>query len=318
MLLRQSAGSLARANAELEAKSGRTGRTSLAARLASNFRDKGTRLSKVAQGEDDQMQRLHEARFLPGPLCNLADVWRRAREVLPEKGLLPYAHYDVASLGLGNQISSKGWTVLHDPGSLDLTLKLFGKGIMALGSANSEMNEGPDNLDAFKLALSAARTGQQLVTPWNLSITAIQAFLENMNFGYKYFRSQKEHVARLVDFVNDCFVTNAKNWQLDKPFMTSADLSVQWTVFTSGLTANQEKTTFPARAFKRQRSPSPGKGGKAPRPSGGGPCRRYNEGRCPNSHRSCTFRGLQLAHTCSFVDRNGKMCGKLHAAKDHR
>jgi hypothetical protein len=159
MLLRQSAGSLARANAELEAKTGRTGRTSLEARLVSNFRDRGTRLSKVAQGEDDQMQRLHEARFLPGPLCNLADVWRRAREVLPEKGLLPYAHYDVASLGLGNQISSKGWTVLHDPGSLDLTLKLFGKGIMALGSTNSEAREGPDSLDAFKLALSAARTG---------------------------------------------------------------------------------------------------------------------------------------------------------------
>ena len=146
-----------------------------------------------------------------------------ARKHIPERGLTQYAHYDVETVGLKNRISSKAWVCLHDPGSVDLNINMFSKTATG-GSSMSKEGGAPEGLENFKLALSTARAAQQMVTPWNFSITTIQLFLEITSFGHKSFSNQKEHVSQLIAFVNDCLQTNAKNWQLGRPFMDVAQL----------------------------------------------------------------------------------------------
>jgi len=325
VLLTESVGSLSIAHGNLELRSGRDHRPTLDTRLSHNYKDLATKEIRLPEGKDNLVDKLHGGRFLPGPLCALTAVWMEARKHVPERGLTQYAHYDVKTVGLGNRVSSKAWACLHDPGSVELTINLFTKPA-ATGAARGAGDEGqPEGLENFKMALSVARTAQQMVTPWNFSITTIQLFLETTKFGQRQFTNQKEHVAQLAAFVNDSLLTNAKNWQLGQPFMDVAALTTQWAVLTAGRPAVAATTSgggkFQNWGEKRKRSQSPNK--KQAFKSGDGAgrsgiCMRYNEERCPNSSDNCTFRGTKLKHVCNVALPGGRRCERRHTRAQHR
>ena len=323
VLLNESVGSLSTAHGNLESRGGRDHRPTLETRLSHNFKDLGAKEIKLAEGRDNLVDKLHGGRFLPGPLCSLTAVWMEARKHLPERGLTQYAHYDVKTVGLGNRVSSKAWACLHDPGSVDLTINLFTKP-SATGAAKAAGDDGlPEGLENFKIALSVARTAQQMVMPWNFSITTIQLFLETTRFGQRQFTNQKEHVSQLAAFVNDCLLTNAKNWQLGQPFMDVAALTTQWAVLTAGRPAVAAGSGGKGQVWgeKRKRSPSPNK--KAFYKGGGeglgrsGIC-RYNEERCGNSGENCFYRGNRLRHVCNVALPGGRRCEMRHTRVQHR
>jgi len=326
VLLSESVGSLSTAHGNLESRGGRDHRPTLDTRLSHNYKDLATKEIKLPGGKDNLVDRLHEGRFLPGPLCSLTAVWMEARKHVPERGHTQYAHYDVKTVGLGNRVSSKAWACLHDPGSVDLTINLFIKPT-ATGAAKTGGDEGlPEGLENFKMALSVARTAQQMVTPWNFSITTIQLFLETTRFGQRQFTNQKDHVTQLAAFVNDSLLTNAKNWQLGQPFMDVAALTTQWAVLTAGRPAVAAAAAgggkFQHWGEKRKRTPSPNKkafykgGGDAAGRSG--ICLRYNEDRCPNASDNCSFRGTKLKHVCNVALPGGRRCERRHPRGQHR
>jgi len=323
VLLAESVGSLSTAHGNLEARSGRDRRPTLDTRLSHNFKDLATKELIVPEGKDNLVDKLHGGRFLPGPLCSLTAVWMEARKHVPERGLTQYAHYDVKTVGLGNRVSSRAWACLHDPGSVDLTINLFMSPAAASGAGRGNSDIVPEGLENFKMALSVARVAQQMVTPWNFSITAIQLFLETTKFGQRHFNNQKEHVTQLAAFVNDSFLTNAKNWQLGQPFMDVAALTSQWAVLTAGRPVGGNPGGGKFQQWgKRKRSPSPQK--KQPYKAGGdgagraGICIRYNEDRCPNSADNCSFKGEKLRHVCNVSLPGGKKCERRHSRALHR
>jgi len=324
VLLAESVGSLSTAHGNLEARNGRDHRPTLDTRLSHNYKDLASKEIRVPEGRDNLVDKLHGGRFLPGPLCALTAVWMEARKHVLERGLTQYAHYDVKTVGLGNRVSSKAWACLHDPGSVDLSINLF---MNASAGPIKNGDSVPEGLENFKLALSVARTAQQMVTPWNFSITTIQLFLETTKFGQRQFTNQKEHVGQLAAFVNDSLLTNAKNWQLGQPFMDVAALTTQWAVITAGrpaaATAAAGGGRFQHWSEKRKRSPSPQKkqqGYKAGGDGGGrsGVCIRYNEERCPNSSDNCSYKGAKLRHVCNVSLPGGKRCERRHTRLQHR
>ena len=153
-------------------------------------------------------------------------------------------------------------------------------------------------------------------------MAAIEGFLHTTSFGYKFFKSQKEHVTQLTPFVNSCFTENGRRWTLRRPFLTISDLTNEWNVFTSTKSGprydNGGRTRDGSDRSKRGNTP-PARRAKFPAPSDGDACWRYNEGICPNSDTSCKTRtGVKLKHICSVrIGTNDDPCGKWHPAKYH-
>jgi len=190
MLRSQPVGELAKANAELEYKLGRSGRPTLEMQLDNNFQQVLHTSTIVEAGEDNQLTILHRGRFLPGMLCPPTDAWLKGRDFTPKNGFVPYGQYDVQSLGFNRNLSAKGWAAIHNPGHGRLSIKLFATAASRAGIEKDRREDEPfADLEEFKTALRAASLAQSLVMPWNHSITAIEGFLHSTKYGFKYFRN---------------------------------------------------------------------------------------------------------------------------------
>jgi hypothetical protein len=306
----------------MESRQGKGGKPSLENRLAKNFRELGNKVITVTAGVDNLTKQLHPARFLPGALCSVTDLWLEANKHLVDNKLNPYAHYDLQGLGVTHILTAKTWEILHDPGSPEISIKLFFQAQATSSDDNSYLTAQAEGLDAFKMALSVARVAQQLIMPWNLSITALQFFLESTKFGFKFFSSQKEHVTKLTDFADLVLKANARNWQLGKPFLGAVELAQYWAMFTAGCSASNNRSQPFFNNKKRGRSPSPKKDSKSDRPwfkpKNGDFCIRFNEGRCMRPDNACTYRGIKLLHKCSHKSSSGRTCGRDHPSKYHK
>ena len=184
MLRSQPVGDLAKANAELEYKLGRSGRPTLEMQLDNNFQQLLSSTSTVKTGEDNQINILHPARFLPGMLCAATDAWLQARDVTPKSGLIPYGQYDVQNLGFSRNLSAKAWAAVHNPGHGNLSIKLFATAASQAASSREQKEAEPfGDLEDFKTALRAASLAQTMVMPWNFSIAAIEGFLHSTKYG---------------------------------------------------------------------------------------------------------------------------------------
>lgn len=323
MLRSQPVGDLAKANAELEYKMGRSGRPSLEAQLDNNFQQLLRASSQVPAGPDNQITVLHPARFMPGMLCATTDAWLQAREVTPKAGLVPYGQYDVQNLGFSRQMSAKGWAAIHNPGHGNLSIKLFSSAASRAASERTQRESDCfSDLEEFKTALRAASLAQSLATPWNFSIAAIEGFLHTTKYGFKFFKNQREHVRQLTAFVDWCFEENARRWNLRKPFLINTELTNEWNVFTATL------STSPAGQLQRQRgwrNNSPPMRSRSPLrgrwegEEGDRTCSNFNRGSCRFRDLECMDRsGALRRHLCSVrVGRNGAKCGKKHPAKAH-
>jgi hypothetical protein len=318
-ILQQSASGLTKAHAKMEGRSGRGGRLSLETRMARNFKDSNGRKIQLAAGEDDRISTIHEGRFLPGLLCTIGETFRAAKGILPERGHDPVAHYDARGLGLGYLVSAKAWAAVHDPGCTDICLGMFTHAAGSAGSSEAATKFKCEDLDEFKQTLSHARAVQQLVNPWNYSITAIHLYLENIKWGYRYFSNQKDHVKGLMTFVDQTLLANATNWQkkLGLPCLNAAELKQSLDLYVAGR-GSENRTQY---SSSRRRSVSPLSREKTKRwekLSESAICGRYNAGICPSKDDSCRIRGFNLRHRCSYPLKNGKLCEERHPEKDHK
>ena len=293
-------------------------------RMARNFKNLEGKRKYLEAAYDDRLKEFHEGRFLPGPLCPIGDYWTAAKVYLPERGHEPVAHYDGQGLGLAYHVAAKTWATVHDPGNTELNMGMFTREAGAANSSDSSFRHCiPDSLNNFKLTISTARAVLQLVQPWNLSVTALHLFLENNQYGYKYFSNAKEHVRQLMSFSDTVLLTNAKNWQMGKACLDAKDLAQQWVLFTSGYTAesrSQEEKTSSSNKDDKKRKRSPSRDWRRDYPilKEGNPCGRYNDGTCRNDKDKCFVRGIKLRHRCSHVKTDGEFCGKKHAKMDHK
>jgi hypothetical protein len=82
-------------------------------RLAHNRSNIG--VISVDMGLDDRTTNLHDGRFLPGANCSAAKLWLAAISRIPLHGAPPLGNYDMAGVGLGGFVSSRGWVELANP-----------------------------------------------------------------------------------------------------------------------------------------------------------------------------------------------------------
>ena len=318
-------------------------------RVSQNLEELKKKPTAIPAGIDDRNSQLHSSRFLGGPVCSNKLLWQRAREILGEKGVEPLANFDLGSVGLGGHVTTRGWIELHDPGSTNLTLKLFNirnvsnttrslqhftladsDGIINTGESLSDITD----LDAFKTAMRAAEVAQMFALPWNRSILAINGFLLGSDFGAKDLAGRSNRVSILTDFVNYIFKQNAANWRSGEDFLSNTDVALHWTHWF-GTNAASKITLKEEKPQQQQQRRSSSQGSSRPdkhqkghgkhdrgsslgrRPPAEEPCRRYNAGVCPNNASSCaTSAGTKLLHTCCEIV-NGKLCGKDHPQIKH-
>jgi hypothetical protein len=155
-------------------------------RLAHNMSNIG--VISVDMGLDDRTNVLHDGRFLPGANCSAVKLWLAARERTPLHGAPPLGNYDMACVGLGGFVSSRGWVELANPASTRLSLKHFNINSCAR-RVSSKKSDSEDSglqeiteLGEFQLALRTLRTAAAFVMPWNFSFTALENFIINSRY----------------------------------------------------------------------------------------------------------------------------------------
>jgi hypothetical protein len=274
----------------------------------------------VEAGWDDRKKLLHSARFLGGASCSSQQLWLQAREVLGPHGVLPLGNYDLDAVGCGGCVTPRGWTVLHDPSSSNLKLKLFylpNVGSSALSSRKISLEDNDHainvgesfkeiaDMEAFKSALNTLREVMASALPWNRSVGAICGFLNNTNFCAADLAQNGKRAVILTEFVDYILSRNALNWENSQVFLSADDLSHTWSTWKSKRVA----------AFTQQ-SGSKSKKEQKPRDD---ICRKYNgPNGCPHAEADCkTFYGNKLRHVCSFLLPSGKKCEKAHPKPEH-
>jgi hypothetical protein len=168
----------------------------LQTRLKVNFEVVKRKPEPVEAGEDNRVDILHDARFLGAMAITAVQMWLEARRRWGLDGTIPLACYDAASMGMAGVITTKGWEVLHDPGSDEITIKLYSvKNIRHTGTGKRQIslddNEGVTIEDSWKeltemgevrAALRNLRRAARLVRYWDLSIEVLEAYLYSNNF----------------------------------------------------------------------------------------------------------------------------------------
>jgi hypothetical protein len=92
-------------------------------KLAANARKMVAEPQKIAAGQDNRRDILHEARFIGGASCANIEMWQAARRIIGDKGVVPIGNYDLDSVGCGGSVTPRGWLALHNPASQELKLK---------------------------------------------------------------------------------------------------------------------------------------------------------------------------------------------------
>jgi hypothetical protein len=312
----------------MESRAGRGGRPSLESRLAANYRDANNK-TLYSEGYDDRHHQLHPARFAPGVLCKIPDVWKLAKEFVPARGPDPVAQYDTKSVGIGHRVTAKAWTVTHDQGNTEINIGLFtAAASIAPGSDSGRHCAPPEDLDDLKNAVSLARAALWLAAPWNPALMILQIFLERIKYGYRSFSNSKDHVSQVTNFINQVLVENARSWQLGQPCMTADDLASSWVTFTAGRASHNPAAVVAAGPAPVSENKTDAKtvkdGAKNSQKEerwetlkDGALCGRYNEGHCRNRHDNCMARGFKLRHLCSHRRSNGERCRERHPAFNH-
>ena len=70
----------------------------------------------IPAGQDNRLDILHPARFLPGATCSASKLWLEARKIIGGSGPQPLSTYDMASIGLGGIRLCQGLGRVTQPG----------------------------------------------------------------------------------------------------------------------------------------------------------------------------------------------------------
>jgi hypothetical protein len=309
-------------NSALAKESKLADKMNISQKLTHNASSLLTNPVKIAGGQDDRKDQLHEARFLGGASCAGQTLWLKARDVLGAQGVVPIGNYDMDVVGCGGCVTPRGWAEIHNPGSPDLKLKLFympNVGSSALSTKRLNLEDGENavsigeslreiaDLDGFRAALNTAREAQAVALPWNRSIAAIQGFMMNTNYCAADLQGNNKRAAVLSEFVDFAFSRNALNWENRQPFLSCDDLTHAWASWKG-----KRAAYFTSSSSKKDQEPKEKK-------ERDDICRRYNRGDCPFKPEECkTSMGRKLRHVCNFAYPGGRRCGQDHAKPDHK
>jgi hypothetical protein len=195
--------------------------------------------TQLASGADDRVETLHAGRFLGGAVCNLKQLWLKARDTIGLDGILPLASYDLDSVGLGGCITTRGWTEIHNPASNCLFLKFFSSTNVGASSQStrrltladgdgaidvSDSLKNISDLEDYKTALRAVSKAMHLALPWNHSVSALEGYMHTSNFCAKDLAGRANRAALLTDFTDYVFSTNAKRWVNKMEFIGATEM----------------------------------------------------------------------------------------------
>jgi hypothetical protein len=294
--------------------------------LALNRDKLASTIIKVMAGVDNRWDQLHPARFLPGASCSAKQLWLQARELLGNAGHPALSSYDMASVGLQGCISSKGWTLIANPGSSQLRVRYFSitccssKVISTRDNKDSsEYSASIEELGEFKLALRALRVAMGFVHPWNKSIEALSSFFEQTDFCAVETVLLDKRASLLSGFTDFVLEENSNRWRAKESFISAGEMKEAWSSYIATrpqLLLASVKAVFPSRQQQRpsggqgnqqraQQQPNQGPATAAamslPNPYFDNICVRWNQGRCLAAPGTCTTKkGLALRHCCNF------------------
>ena len=301
----------------------------------------------IPAGQDNRLDILHPARFLPGATCSASKMWLEARRIIGGSGPQPLSTYDMASIGLGGSVSAKGWVELHNPASPFLSIKMFSMNscVSKSKSADADIPDLED-LSEFKAALRVLRGAMSFVHPWNRSIDALENFFIQSRFCSSDLSGSDKQALLLSQFTDYILVENASRWRGMEPFLDTRSLRNTWTDFTSqknisNKSKNQQQWKKPyqqpfqqqpvQQQQSQQQNQLPGFNGQAcfilpsirhnvsPHLFKDDICVVWNLGKCLKPAGSCTTRGgRQLRHICNHrpdMSKPDVPCGKDHMAK---
>lgn len=290
--------------------------------LANNRDNLVSTLITVLAGYDNRWDQLHAARFLPGASCSSKQLWLFAREILGNVGHLALSSYDMASVGLQGCVSSKGWTIIANPGSSQLKVRYFS--ITSCSSKvlstrnNTEVDEVSatiEELGEFKLALRALRVAMGFVHPWNKSIEALSGFFEQSDFCLAETGALEKRAALLSNFTDFILEENSNRWRAKEAFISTGEMKEAWSAFIStrpqmllasvkaANSGRQQQQRPPNNNQQQQKHPnqSLATAMAMPNPYFDNICVRWNQGRCLAAPGTCTTKkGLALRHVCNF------------------
>jgi len=287
-------------------------------RLAMNKLALESSVNTIPAGQDNRWSILHKGRFLPGAACSAAKGWLSARAHLGLGGPAAIGSYDMAAVGMGGFVTSKGWMELHNPGSSRMSLRMFS--INNCGSRAAGARGGPDSKDCdleeimeigeFKLAVRAMRVAAGFCMPWNQSFVALENFLLQTEFCQKDLAGTDRQARILTQFVDYVLGENGKRWRDSEPFIDTGALRGAWAAFYGARThAAIKRTREDVGGAKKKR--------EAPRRQWIDVCFAWNSGKCLKAAGTCTSKsGTPLRHVCNHVADRSKpdmYCGKDHA-----
>ena len=306
----------------------------------------------VEAGFDDRSAKLHNARFLPGPICAAQDLWLQARRVWGPSGHPPVAAYDLASVGLSGHITAKGFAALQDPSSTALSLRLFdvhnvtnkveaSKRLSLAAGDTMEVGESLQEvttLYSFQQSLRAVRELARFTMPWNHSFSALEGFLVNNNNMVRDLGSSlnPHAIGVLAKFCDHVFALNSQRWRACQPFLDVTELAPTWTNWLASRggpitqrgsgpppppqagSSGTQKTSKPSKPKQKQSAASSAAQAAVKAAASVPPddiCQRFNKNKCPNqaTGNCTTASGMVLRHVCNFLTTPTTKCLQPHA-----
>jgi len=333
--------------AGVQSSGGQGGHTDPEAKMAKALDELRLAPLDIDRALDDRCQYLHPARFLPGAVCSVRQLWLAAREVIGLGPLTALSGYDLESLGLDGCVTTKGWVLIHDPANPNQKLKHFSSvnvGSSSLNTKRLTLADGDSSavdvsdslrdiisLEDYKNSLRTLSKAMHLALPWNHSINAIEGFMAATNFCAKELGAYQNRPHLLSVFTDHVLNNNSKRWVNKQEFLGAAEMRIffeQWagsrslnllTAKESGSGPGDQKK-FPynnkkfGQNFKNQNAREGEKSAKDRL------CRRYNAGNCPNSYKDCANpndKNDKLQHFCSYEDSRGRICRGKHPKVEH-
>ena len=289
------------------------------ARLAQNAKKAARCPTRVAEGEDNRKDQLHEARFLGGACSSLTDQWGAARAAIGEAGILALGNYDLDAVGCGGSVTPKAWLELHNPASQELKIKMFHLPNVANSGLPTKKQDGGEegdslreiaDLESYRVALNTAREAMASALPWNRSISAIVGLMVNSNYLQEDIGGNPKRAAILTEFTDYILGRNALNWENSQPFLTTDDLTHVWSNWKA-------KRGVHAKAVEKKKDKSDSKSDS--KKAASDVCRLWNAKVCSSqAEKECkTAWGKVLKHACNKFVAGGKLCMKDHPRCEH-
>jgi hypothetical protein len=247
------------------------------------------------------------------------------------------------TFGLGSQVSARGWAELHNPGSPDLSIKLFtaanlnasdrsirDRQLFDSSPSLTDQLPDPSNLEELKLAMATLVTANHLVKPWDHSIAVINSFLHSSRFCHQQLAGRSDYVPQLRAFIDRLLALNAGRWRSGQCFLDAPAIGAIWQNWTLQLphlspaprpsfTPHPPSPLPPSpRRFDRPGNRLYSQYPDAPRNI----CRRFNSPTgCPNPGTSCEVgtgsRKFTLQHLCLASLSPNVYCLQPHSLTQH-